>query len=92
MIEDPVTGEEVRPDEPLRPIYEVREVRRGRPPVKRSEALLGIVDAVVAFGKAGSAKAEATASELKIDTIKRKRRRVRNPKKTEKLSAIKSTK
>lgn len=78
MVEDPVSGEMVRPEGHTTPIYEVREVRRGRPPVKTMEELRRIVDAVVAHGKKGSAEAEAATSKRKVETIKRERRRTRN--------------
>jgi hypothetical protein len=59
-IADPITGELRRPFGPGLPIYEMREVRRGRPALTTSQELLRIVQAVSGFDRCGFAETQET--------------------------------
>jgi hypothetical protein len=78
LVIDPVSGEEVRPFGPPSPVYEWREVKRGRPPVKDSVALLRIIQAIQSEGKRGMARTAAEqAPHREVLSVKRERTRTR---------------
>jgi hypothetical protein len=78
LVDCPFTGEKVRPFGPQRPVYEWREIKRGRPPVKDAVALLRIIQAIQSVGKRGTARLAAEQAPYREElSVKRERTRTR---------------
>lgn len=62
---------------PPRPIYEIRQIQRGRPPGSKRGDTLDIIEAIAGRNVAGHAQRLAEESKRSVETVKRKIARTR---------------
>lgn len=87
----PITGEEVRPFGPPKPVFEWRVVKRGRPPVRDIVTITRIVTVHQSTGQRGFAQRVAAGQPHRtISAVKREQGRARRDMKHREKDAVTS--